>query len=187
MLKLTSLSLAALAVSAVAASAVPVQWKATEGGNDHWYDFIAGAIQGQDAPADANLQSFMGMTGYLATITSAAENTFVTSLIRGPVWISGSDAAQEGTFVYNSGPEIGQALVYDNFAAGEPNNAGSGEDFIELRADGQWNDYFNTDTRPGYIVEYSAASVAPVPLPAGLGLLAGALGAMGVWRRRQSA
>lgn len=54
-----------------------VQWPASEGGNDHWYGVYAQQLSYAqcDSAAQANTQD--GHAGYLATITSQAENTFV--------------------------------------------------------------------------------------------------------------
>ncbi|MEO1549870.1 MAG: lectin-like protein [Pseudomonadota bacterium] len=182
-----------LLASATAVQAIPVQWTVASGGNGHWYDVAMTRTLGQDAPTHALNQSFMGMTGYLATITSAGENAFVQALVEGQSavtnpWISGSDAAQEGTFVYNSGPEAGQLMTYGNWHPGEPNDAGGGEDYVQMYAragqwySGNWNDLFNTAYLDGYVVEYS--SVATVPVPATLPLLATGLGLLALRRRK---
>ncbi|EGG22489.1 hypothetical protein DFA_04617 [Cavenderia fasciculata] len=54
--------------------------------------------------------------GYLATITSQAEMTFVLSnIVSGTsAWISGSDDKEQGIWRYNTGPEIGE-YYYDVF------------------------------------------------------------------------
>ena len=49
-----------------------------------------------------------GRTGDLATIASAAENTFVRSLIStGHIWIGGADTTVEGEWRWATGPEAG--------------------------------------------------------------------------------
>jgi hypothetical protein len=64
--------------------AAPVQWKITDGGNDHWYEAIsAPGISWSDAAAAANARG-----GYLATILSQEENEFVFGLVDAPqFWV----------------------------------------------------------------------------------------------------
>jgi hypothetical protein len=93
---------------------------------------------------------------YLATVTSANENAFVHSLDNsGQAWLGGSDAAQEGTWVWVTGPEAGtiffiassqSSIGYANWQPGEPNNLNHGpgtpgqENYLQLYAGGTWND-----------------------------------------------
>ena len=54
------------------------------------------------------------------------------------IWIGIHDIINEGNFIYDSSNE---AIVYENWNPGEPNNAGSGEDCTEMCIDGgKWND-----------------------------------------------
>ena len=69
-----------LAIGAIGASqAAPVQWTVGSGGNGHWYEFISTSVDWNTARANALASTFLGMQGYLATITSLAENVFVTN------------------------------------------------------------------------------------------------------------
>lgn len=91
--------------------------------------------------------------GYLATITSAAEDNFVyNNGVKDPsvqpgqydrsIWMGLNDMALEGTFVW----ENGEAVTYTNWEAGEPNNFPPGEDYGTIQPwNGKWNDYFNAD------------------------------------------
>lgn len=174
--------LAGAATIGAATHAAPVQWA----GNGHWYEYVATPLTWLDARADALSRSHLGMAGYLATITSAAEDAFAYSLLPSATsaWLGGTDGyglSTEGNWIWADGPEAGQALTYTNWAPGEPNNLNI-EDGLSARSTGQWNDYLNN--RPlGYIVEYSAP--APVPLPAGLPLVLTGLGALAMLRRRK--
>src|SRR5262249_45206706 len=55
------------------ARGMPVQWPT----NGHYYDLILTNITWQDALADASSNSFLGLPGHLATITSSAESDFI--------------------------------------------------------------------------------------------------------------
>ena len=68
--------------------------------NGHYYQIIspAGGIDWADARASAASMTFMGVSGHLATITSAAEDEFVLSLFdpnspAGQAWIRGIQPA----------------------------------------------------------------------------------------------
>ena len=80
---LRTFATAAFMLGAVPALAVPVQWEVSAGGNGHWYEMIFDQQTAvwDVAAASAAAQTFDGMTGYLATITSAAEQLFLNSLI----------------------------------------------------------------------------------------------------------
>jgi hypothetical protein len=81
----------------------------------------------------------------VASVETAAENTFITSLVgTTEYWLSGTDAV-EGTFVWGSGGTFWTggptgappAGAYANFVSGEPNESG---DCIRIVPGGQWRD-----------------------------------------------
>ena len=195
MFKVT-LAAAAFMLAAGAANAVPVKWSSAVGGNDHYYELITATqydtIGGAIAAAASN--SFMGMTGYLATITSAAEQSFLNASVNpngAQVWLGGSDATAEGAWEWITGPEAGTAFGYTNWDGGEPNNCCGGEDGLMGwwlgDTSGAWNDLDDNDINGhtgGILVEYSAKP-SVVPLPAGAGLLLTALAGFGLARRRR--
>lgn len=51
-------------------------------------------------------------------------------------WIGLSDTDTEGVYVWVDG----SPLTYERWHPGEPNNAGDGEDYIEIIQSGNWND-----------------------------------------------
>jgi hypothetical protein len=74
----------------------------------------------------------------LVGINDATENTWVVNtaygLSRSQWWTGGTDAAVEGTWRWRDGT----TWSYTNWAAGEPNDSGTGEDCLQL---GRWLDY----------------------------------------------
>ena len=105
-----------------------------------------------------------GVGGHLTNITSQTENDFVNALLPGNGWIGGSDAAVEGEWRFTDGPEAGQQFWqgngagtavggrYENWGGGEPNNSG-GEDYVQMRTDGLWNDLNGTSSL-NYVIEW---------------------------------
>ena len=184
-----------LAVCAAAsAHAAPVQWTVGSGGNGHYYEFVDQRVDWTTALGSAASMSHLGLTGYLATITSAAEQAFLSALYPGnigPVWLGGSDAATEGTWQWVTGPEAGTTfwqngttLTYANWNGGEPNNLGN-EDYLHGWWSGdRWNDIPGT-LQYSYLVEYGPAAPSAIPVPAALPLLLSALGVTGLLARRR--
>ena len=137
--------------------------------NGHYYEYVPGGFTWSQARDLAASKTFNGATGYLATITSAAENAFLANLRNGDAWIGASDADTEGVWKWVTGPETrivfwnggkdGSAAAgqYANWQPGrEPNNAGN-EDFAHMWGGGYWNDREGNGTA-GYFVEYGGSS-----------------------------
>ena len=94
-------------------------------GNGHYYKFVSTSLTWTDAKAAAAASTFNGLTGYLATITSAEENAFIVGKTGGTSsWIGASDeysqinaatsaatfanqTAAEGHWYWVTGPEAG--------------------------------------------------------------------------------
>ena len=139
-----------------------------------FYEYVPDSgITWDEALAAAAGRTHAGVTGYLVTITSEAENAFVKDRIDGAtnVWIAASDATEEGVWRWVAGPE-GQnggtvfyteddgTLTYASWSSNEPNDWGSGEDAAVTNwgsATGTWNDLLGTNSSSvnGYVVEYS--------------------------------
>lgn len=66
-------------------------------------------------------------------------------------WISGSDLAKEGEYVWLGS---GRPMAYKNFANNQPDNAGGNENCVQMLATGKWND-INCNTQLDYICQYS--------------------------------
>ena len=77
-------------------------------GTGHFYRFVSkSGIKWTDAEGEAKSDQMMyyGLRGYLATITSMFENSFIQSKTKGVGWIGASDAAKEGEWRWVTGPE----------------------------------------------------------------------------------
>lgn len=183
-MRFATLGLVALVLSAAVSRdlfAVPIQF-----GTGNYYEHVDAAVDWATAKSNAAAMTYNGMQGHLAVITSEAENLFVAQnlgvFLR--AWIAGSDAAVEGDFRWDAGPEAGtlfwtggltgSAVGYANFPVGsEPNNLDGDESNVEIfYFSAEWNDQFHGD-KISYIVEYE---LVPEPATALLGLtgLAGA-------------
>jgi len=172
------------ALTSGAAQAAPVQWETSAGGNDHWYEVVFGSFSWDTANTAATSSTHLGETGYLASITSALEQTFINSLNpnNARAWLGGTDAAIEGIWEWTSG----EAFAYSNWYSGEPNNYYGEDHLVGWWVGDQWNDWDRSNLSSAYIVEYDVG-VAPIPLPAGLPLVLGALGLLGFASRRRKA
>lgn len=170
-------------------SASMVQWKAADGGNDHWYEAVVSPTRVTWEQARTLAES---RGGHLATLTSAAEDAFVFSLVAnrpefwnntwGGPWLGGYQPDPAASAATGWVWVTGEAWSYTNWAAGEPGDQGwqgGRESYLHFRdATGGWNDFTNDgNSTYSYIVEY----VVPAPSTAAL------LGALALlnWRRRR--
>jgi Lectin C-type domain len=151
-------------------SGAPVQWPSSSGGNDHYYEAFAvpDGISWPDANAAASSSG-----GYLATITSSAENDFVFALINSAAFWKNVGADSRGPWLGAFQPPgsdepaggwqwvTGEPFAFTNWAAGEPNNFFD-ESSLHYLAQGNdntastWNDLVadtGVDNPLGYIVE----------------------------------
>jgi hypothetical protein len=164
------------ALAQISALGPPTTWSVGAGGNGHSYQvFVApGTVTWGTASSVATSAG-----GYLATITSAAENTFVFSLISGvpALWTpNGGGWGSYGPWIggVNGGSGFGwvtgEAFAYTNWAPGEPNNGclgGPFENHIQFVSSGgstpgpYWNDLADGGCPAGgihptgFVVEFS--------------------------------
>lgn len=120
------------------------------------------------------------LCGYLATVTSAGERTYINSQVAtSDVWLGGSDRETEGLWRWVSGPDVGKVFLdaracgqglkgnctagsadstvnYNNWNDGEPNNSNGSENYLQMigGSGGLWND-LNGSQRMGYVVKYT--------------------------------
>ncbi len=136
--------------------------------NGHYYQYVNNLVNWTTADAAADASTLGGLQGYLATITSAGENTSVTGIVAGATepWLGASDAATEGDWFWVSGPEAGTQFwqgnqsgtviggMYENWNSGEPNDS-SDSDYARILSTGMWRDQQGVATQR-YLVEYGS-------------------------------
>jgi hypothetical protein len=173
-----------------------VQWTGS-GANNHYYQLVVGPTTWVDANNAAQAAG-----GYLATLTSSAEDAFVYSNV------ASTNAA--GWFVDSAGNSQGPALgglqtdftqeaaggwswvtgetwSFTNFESGEPNNFNGTENYLEFFKAGsaigdRWNDIPGDATIQSYVVEFDTS---PIPEPATSAMVvAGAAVGFAAWRGR---
>jgi len=112
-------------------------------GNGHYYEIVqSNGIDWDDAKTAAEASTYEGLTGYLVTITSAAENSFVSGKINKNAWMGASDnssytsnthATTEGTWEWVSGPENGKTFTCQ--PAGQGRGAVAAHEDCEVHSD----------------------------------------------------
>lgn len=159
------------------ASAQPAYWDPAAGGNGHYYEVVAvpTGINWWEARLQAAARG-----GQLATITSAAENTFVHGLAAAKTdawYVDGANNTQGpflGALQADGSPEpaggwawiTGELFTYTNWSANEPNNGGNNEKSLQYYGLGPnnraatWNDIPETLAARGYIVEIDLTTAA---------------------------
>jgi len=138
--------------------------------NGHYYQYVSASVTWADALSAAGATTYNGLTGYLATITSSQENSFIVAKVgSNEVWMGASDINSEGVWIWEAGPENGIQFWAGDGATGsavsgaftlwqdlgwtiEP-NGGTGENCLELTVNGRWNDHPPTELH-NYVVEY---------------------------------
>jgi hypothetical protein len=185
--------------------AAAVQW----GVKGHYYEFMGFNLPETNGLTwtEANAAA-LGKGGYLATITSAEENSFVDSLLPPgedrltTAWLGGAVTGEYYTWSWVAGPETGTVFFYltndfitrvdvgyTNWCPDPSRPVFHPDNLTYLLMNssgwvtsGYWNNA-SAEYRSGYVVEYNAN---PVPVPATLPLLASGLGALGFRLRRKN-
>src|SRR5688572_15634666 len=159
---------------AIQVKAAPVHWPIASGGNGHSYELVPASVTFESARAAA-----IAAGGYLVTVTSAAENSFIANnVLQAPYysWLGGfqdpsSPAYREpgGGWVW----ETGEPFVYTNWLGGEPADTcgplgidlGGCEDHFGMASAasifGRWFD-INAGSVLAYIVEYEEVLGQPI-------------------------
>ena len=176
--------------------AAPIEWTVASGGNGHFYEAVdlGTGISWEDAKANAEAAG-----GYLATVTSAAEDSWLTANLLplvtgvgggnrlGP-WLGGYQDTSSPSFSEPSGGwtwVTGELWSYTAWETGEPQD-GAGppdsENYLHYYVGGTlqgWNDNRSVAPQIGsYIIE-----TAPIPEPTTALLLTLGLAGLGMRRR----
>ena len=130
------------------------------GGSYNVYEFVRDSSRTWDeARAFAASKSFNGVPGTLVTVRNAAQNNFLHNLAGNADWwigLSDSDGTSTIDGAHLAGTEAGtsrttgwawvsgEPFSFQNFGDGEPNDWPGwnppGEDAVQMRGDGLWND-----------------------------------------------
>jgi hypothetical protein len=149
--------------------AIPVQWSVEDGGNGHWYEEIDTLMTWNDAEIYAE-----SLDGYLATVTSQAENDFLWDTMIAPNISKFSILGgfpMLGGFQSPSTPEpdtgwqwvTGEEWKYTNWGIGQPDDAWGGQDYLSFWENNTWDD--------NYLNSLNFPSIVEIPEPATLLLL----------------
>ena len=124
-----------------------------------YYFYDSTSLTFSAASTAASGRSFFGKSGYLGVYTSDTEKSIYTGFRQDDIFLALTDSATEGKWLVTAGPRKGQ-LFWDNtnnqfgpgaagsgwdakgdfWGSGEPNNGGSGEDYVELDSNGRVSD-----------------------------------------------
>jgi hypothetical protein len=155
-----------IALCCLADSAVgQTQWP----GNGHYYLVVNQTTTWQQARLLAESMMFMGTLGYLATITTEDENTFVTTQLdpTAGAWLGGQQLPGSAEPAEGWQWITGEPWLYTNWDAGEPNDEYGGgwggfppdpsEEVLHYHHNGtHWNDLPDDPevVTPSFIVEW---------------------------------
>jgi hypothetical protein len=151
------------------------------GPNGHFYEYVAFGsaasaltwTQSKDAAAARN---YMGLTGYLATITSQTENDLIFQRLSASGWIGSTDdylqinaatgattystqTAAEGNWYWATGPEAGTQFSHSPWAGATPVAVNSMYlNWSGNEPNNNWNQVSNGETGEQYGEIYSGSS-----------------------------
>lgn len=145
----------------VVASSIPAQGQSIGpvyfAGTGHWYQAVY--IPGVSTWTQCR-DSAASLGGYLASVLSDSENTFIAGLVptlpSDGAWVGGTDAAEEGLWVWASGEPWAITL----WCTGSPPGQEPSEDYLMIggAGDGEWCWYnrSNTTFDNWFVVEFES-------------------------------
>jgi Ca2+-binding RTX toxin-like protein len=157
--------------------------------NGHWYQYVQSYGSWSQARDAAALSQLATLGGYLVTITSAAEQTFINTAFANNyyTWIGASDADTQGSWTWATGPETGLIFTiegapptgaYNNWQSGQPGNSGPSANSGAMLGSYSNNGWYAFDgaynNLSGFIIEYGAPDDSTLLQPPGDLLDAGA-------------
>jgi hypothetical protein len=142
--------------------------------NSHTYAFLTGITSWQAAKDFAESSIYQGQKGYLATITSQAEDSFIytqfvanknlTSSAGNSIGLGGSDAESEGAWKWVGGPEKGLLFTYNSTFKGD---SGTSQNYLSYwGSNPKWDDMYadsiinSPNGFYGFIIEYGGLAPA---------------------------
>ena len=179
-----------MAAACLQSSGAPVQWQQSNGPNGHWYELVA---PGKSVTWVEARDAARARGGYLATITSSGEQSFIVDTILptvpsgGPVdyntwgWWLGANRPANAAWQWVSG----EGFSYTAWAGGQPDSPSTETAWLAIFSYdavpfgfefGKWDDVL-PDAEwlfHGYIVEYDDVAPAIVTPPASQSVYQGA-------------
>ncbi|NBU76898.1 MAG: hypothetical protein EBS30_17060, partial [Planctomycetes bacterium] len=149
--------------AAVAVVSAESRYVFSDSSGSHCYEIVLGNFNWDQALSGAAAKSYNGVTGYLATVTSSAEQSLIENyLTKNPLsvvglWLGAADAETEGAWKWVTGPEAGTqfwtgdgngsavAGAYSNWdkTADPPqpntNYGAATEDYLWMTVTANWN------------------------------------------------
>ena len=137
--------------------------------NGNHYQIAGVRTTWQEARVQATQRVHEGVPGHLAAITSAGENNFIYNVLGASAldeyWLGGrqnpsaSDYSEPGGgYRWLTGEQLSGA--YENWAPGEPNDAGAGEDSVAYVKAAEWADIEGTSLiNEGYVIEFPTGAL----------------------------
>ncbi|MCE9614793.1 MAG: VPDSG-CTERM sorting domain-containing protein [Lentisphaerae bacterium] len=183
------------------AQAIPVEWRIADGGNGHYYEYVPDLRPWSDAATAADGAGYGGADGHLVTITSAAENDFLSDYLLNlsgagrEIWIGLTDSETYGGTESSGQPNpavdgwvwvTGEPVAFTFWHSGQPDDWAGGEDFGLIDTaygNTRWNDGKDYWTCP-YVVEYESPSAVP-DRGSAAGLLGLGIAVLAAAKRRQ--
>jgi hypothetical protein len=148
----------------------PVQWRASEGGNGHWYD--QRVWTGPATLLQINAWYVANLGAHVVTLSSAGEDAFVYQRVNlRPTGSMPAAYSILGGYQDASAPDYsepaggwrwitGEPMTYLNWGAGLPDNNATGESVLQYPGAAFWNDAETTVVPPSHqyrvIVEWDS-------------------------------